>query len=120
MSKARLGALLVGAYALGLVLLGMVTLVALPRAARGAVRSAVRRVPDTARSAASVARVAVHAGSLGVKHLPAALEAGALELGADRLRPCKVARSSERSTNLIRIVRLAGMPAEVLVLDPGE
>jgi hypothetical protein len=74
MSKARLGVLLGGAYALGLVLLLVVARVALPCGALAHLHGAVRQAPTAAQHAAHLAQVAVRAGSLGVKHLPAALE----------------------------------------------
>jgi hypothetical protein len=70
MGKARLGVLLAGAYALGLVLL-LVVAVSLPQ---GTVCAAIHRVPAAAHRAAALVRVAVRAGSLGMRHLPAALE----------------------------------------------
>jgi hypothetical protein len=73
MSKARLAVLLGGAYALGLVLLVGVAM-ALPCGKLTRFHSAVRQAPTAAQHAARLAQVAVRAGSLGVKHLPAVLE----------------------------------------------
>jgi len=119
MSKAKLGVLLAGAYTLGLVLVAVAALVALPHGTRGALLSAVRRVPDTVENAVQVARVAARAGSLGVKHLPAAIEAEGFDIGRRGLfRPCKVARSANQAANALRInVQLAGLPTQVLVFD---
>ena len=119
MSKAKLAVLLAGAYTLGLVLVAVAALVALPDGTRGALVSAVRRVPDTVENAVQVARVAARAGSLGVKHLPAAIEAEGFDVGRRGLfRPCKVARSAHQAANALRInVQLAGLPTQVLVFD---
>jgi hypothetical protein len=119
MSKAKLGVLLAGAYTLGLVLAGVAVLVALPQGSTGAFRSAAARVPTAVGSAAEVARVAVHAGSLGLKHLPEAIEAEGFDLGhRELLRPCRMARTATQAANALRInVQLAGLPGQVLVLD---
>ncbi|MGO9831842.1 MAG: hypothetical protein ACLPJH_17045 [Myxococcaceae bacterium] len=72
MGKAKLGVLLAGAYALGLAILVAVAL-ALPAGTLCWVRPALASVPQQAQRVAQVARVAVHAGQLGMKHLPAVL-----------------------------------------------
>jgi len=74
MGKAKLGVLLGGAYALGLAILLVVGL-ALPCGTLARVRPAVAAVPQHVERAVQMARVAVHAGALGVKHLPTALGA---------------------------------------------
>lgn len=119
MSKAKLGVLLAGAYTLGLALVALAALVALPEGTRGALVSAAARVPDAVENAAQVAGVAVRAGSLGVKHLPAAIEAEAFDLGRRGVfRPCKVARSANQAADALRInVQLVGLPTQVLVFD---
>ena len=72
MGKAKLGVLLGGAYALGLAILAVVGL-ALPCGTLARVRPAVAAVPQQVERAVQVARVAVHAGALGMKHLPTLL-----------------------------------------------
>jgi len=72
MGKAKLGFLLAGAYALGLAVLVVIGL-ALPCGTFFRVRHALGKAPSVGHHAAQMVRVAVHAGSLGVKHLPAAL-----------------------------------------------
>ena len=72
MGKAKLGVLLAGAYALGIAILVAVGL-ALPAGTFAGVRPALEAVPQQAQRAAQLARVAVHAGSLGMKHLPTVL-----------------------------------------------
>ena len=71
MGKAKLGFLLAGAYALGLAVLVVIGL-SLPCETLSWVRRAVAKAPSMGNRAAQVVRVALHAGSLGVKHLPAA------------------------------------------------
>jgi hypothetical protein len=71
MGKAKLGFLLAGAYALGLAVLVAVGL-SLPGETRCRVQRALAKAPSMGRHAAQVVRVAMHAGSLGMKHLPAA------------------------------------------------
>ena len=73
MGKAKLAVVLGAAYALGTVGLVGVAL-ALPCGTLPKVRSALDRVPVAIQHVALVARAAVHAGSLGVKHLPTVLE----------------------------------------------
>ena len=69
MGKAKLGVLLAGAYALGLVLL-LVGAMALPCETKSRVRTAFSRMPEAGQRAARLVRVAAHAGSLGIRHLP--------------------------------------------------
>lgn len=71
MGKAKLGFLLAGAYALGLAVLVAIGL-SLPGETRCRVERALAKAPSMGRHAAQVVRVAMHAGSLGMKHLPAA------------------------------------------------
>jgi hypothetical protein len=73
MGKAKLGVLLAGAYAFGLALLVAVAM-ALPCETLPRVRTALCKMPEFGHRAARLVRVAVHAGSLGVKHLPTLLE----------------------------------------------
>ena len=73
MGKAKLGFLLAGAYALGLAVLVVIGL-SLPCQTRSRVRHALARAPEVGRHAVQMVRVALRAGSLGVKHLPAAFE----------------------------------------------
>ena len=72
MGKASIGVLLAGAYALGVALLVALAL-ALPKGTLCRVRPTLEAVPAQAQHAAQLARVALHAGGLGVRHLPAAL-----------------------------------------------
>ncbi len=71
MGKAKVGFLLAGAYALGLAVLVVIGL-ALPCGTLHQLRHALGKAPSTGHRAAQMVRVAVHAGSLGMKHLPAA------------------------------------------------
>jgi hypothetical protein len=87
MSKAKLGVLLAGAYGLGLTILLVVGL-ALPCGTLPRVRTALSRVPAAGHRAAQLVRVAVHAGSLGMKHLPALLEPQGVSPRAHSLRFC--------------------------------
>jgi hypothetical protein len=73
MGKAKLGVQLAGAYVLGLALLVIVAM-ALPCETLPRVRTALSRMPEMGHRAAALVRVAVHAGTLGVKHLPTILE----------------------------------------------
>lgn len=84
MGKAKLGLLLAGAYALGAAVLLVIAL-SLPR---GTLCSGLHRVPELSQRAAQLARMAVHAGSLGLKHLPAALEPQGLSPRHRALRFC--------------------------------
>src|SRR5271166_328361 len=72
MGKAKLGVLLVGAYALGLAVLVAVAL-ALPSGTFSWVRPALASVPQHTNRVAHVVRVAMHAGALGMRHLPEVL-----------------------------------------------
>ncbi|HMK73592.1 MAG TPA: hypothetical protein VK454_09640, partial [Myxococcaceae bacterium] len=85
----------------------------------GALGSAAARVPTAVENAAEVARVAVRAGSLGVKHLPEAIEAEGFDFGhREFLRPCRMARTANRAADALRInVQLAGLPGQVLILN---
>jgi hypothetical protein len=69
MGKARVGVLLAAAYGVGVAVLVVVGL-ALPCGTLPRVRTALGRVPEAGHRAALLVRVAVHAGSLGLKHLP--------------------------------------------------
>ena len=69
MGKAKVGVLLAGAYALGLAILAAGVL-ALPQ---GSMCRVVHSVPQQVAHAAQLVRVAVHAGTLGMKHLPTVL-----------------------------------------------
>ncbi len=115
MGKAKLGVLLGGAYAFGLAILVVVGL-ALPCGTFSWVRPAVARVPQHVGRAVQVVRVAVHAGALGVKHLPSVLgPQGATmhkkavrycvrELGVGSLlRKCVVAEDAEDAAGTILV-----------------
>jgi hypothetical protein len=69
MEKARVAVLLAGAYGVGVAVLFVVCL-ALPCGTLPRVRTALQRVPEAGHRAALLVRVAAHAGSLGLKHLP--------------------------------------------------
>jgi hypothetical protein len=69
MGKARVAVLLAGAYGVGVAVLLIVGL-ALPCGTLPRVRTALEKVPEAGHRAALLVRVAVHAGSLGLKHLP--------------------------------------------------
>jgi hypothetical protein len=73
MGKAKLGLLLAGAYSLGLAIL-LVGALALPCEVQSRVRTAFSRMPEVGHRAARLVRVAAHAGSLGMRHLPALWE----------------------------------------------
>jgi hypothetical protein len=66
MGKARVGVLLAAAYGVGVAVLLVVAL-ALPS---GTFCTALHRVPEVGHRAALLVRVAAHAGSLGLRHLP--------------------------------------------------
>jgi hypothetical protein len=73
MGKAKFGFLLGGAYALGVAILLVIAL-SLPCGTLPRVRLTLAHIPLAAHHALQLAKVAVHAGQLGVKHLPAALD----------------------------------------------
>ena len=73
MGKTKLAVYLAAAYAFGLALLVAVGL-ALPCETLPRVRMALARVPEVGHRAVQLVRVAAHAGSLGVRHLPALLD----------------------------------------------
>jgi len=66
MGKARVGVLLAAAYGVGVAALVVVAL-ALPS---GTFCTALHRMPEAGHRAALLVRVAVHAGTMGLKHLP--------------------------------------------------
>ncbi len=99
MGKAKLGVLLAGAYALGLAILVPVAL-ALPAGTLCWVRPALASVPERAQRVAQVARVAVHAGQLGVKHLPAVLSSQGASVRRRSLRFCDRTQTSGCSSRL--------------------
>jgi hypothetical protein len=69
MGKAKVAVLLAGAYGVGVAVLLVVGL-ALPCGTLPRVRTALEKVPEVGHRAALLVRVAAHAGSLGLKHLP--------------------------------------------------
>ena len=69
MGKARFAVLLAGAYGVGVAVLLVVGL-ALPCGTLLRVRTALEKVPEVGHRAALLVRVAAHAGSLGLRHLP--------------------------------------------------
>jgi hypothetical protein len=87
MSKAKLGVLLAAAYGVGLAVLVVVGL-ALPCGTLPRVRTALSRVPAAGHRAAQLVRIAVHAGSLGLRHLPAVLEPQGVSPRTRSLRFC--------------------------------
>jgi len=112
MAKANWGVLLGGAYALGLAILLAVVL-SLPSGTVCHLHAAVASVPLQAQRAAQLARVAFHAGSLGVKHLPAALgPQGARHRGA---RFCNRVQSSTGCSGQRLFLPLGALPAPTLV-----
>jgi hypothetical protein len=66
MGKARVAVLLAAAYGVGVAVLVVVALV-LPA---GTLCTALHRVPEVGHRAALLVRVAAHAGTLGLKHMP--------------------------------------------------
>jgi hypothetical protein len=106
MGKAKLGLLLAGAYAFGLVLLVAVGL-SLPK---GTLCMGLHRVPDIGHRAVQLARVAVHAGALGLRHLPAALEPQGLNPHRHSVRFC----TREASYGCVRSV----LPGPTGVIAP--
>ena len=73
MGKTKLAVSLAAAYGFGLALLVVLAL-ALPCETLPRVRLVLARVPEVSHRALQLVRVAAHAGSLGVRHLPALLE----------------------------------------------
>jgi len=118
MGKAKLGLLLAGAYVLGAALL-LVIGFSLPR---GTLCVGLHKVPELSQRAVQLARVAVHAGSLGLKHLPAALEPQGLSPRHRALRFCtrepfSSCGSSTPPQSLL--APLAPLVVRVLVLKDG-
>lgn len=66
MGKARVGVLLAAAYGVGVAVL-LVVAVALPS---GTFCTALHKMPEVGHRAALLVRVAAHAGTLGLRHLP--------------------------------------------------
>jgi hypothetical protein len=119
MSKRKLGLLLTGAYVLGLAMLAAGALVVLPAFPRA--HAAVRQFPGNAQRAARIGQVAVRAGALGLKHLPATLESQGLRSGRPAIRLCKLDGSTPCASKLIRIRNLLPALAPMrIVVDDDE
>ena len=114
MGKTKLVVHLAAAYAAGLVLLFALA-VALPCPQ---MRMALARVPQVGQRAVQLVRVAAHAGSLGVKHLPTLLEPQGATPRHRALRYCLRERASGCGSSLTPPAGL--VPTVVhLVLDDG-
>jgi hypothetical protein len=116
MSKAKVGVLLAGAYGLGLAVLLAVGL-ALPCGTLPHVRTVLSRVPAAGHRAAQLVRVAVHAGSLGVKHLPALLEPQGVSPRPHSVRFC--VRESTASCGSTAVVPTVTPIIRVFVRNDG-
>jgi hypothetical protein len=119
MGKAKLGLLLAGAYAFGLVLLLAVGL-SLPK---GTLCMGLHRAPSIGHRAVQLARVAVHAGALGLRHLPAALEPQGLNPHRHTARFCtrepQDSCGSSVLPSLAPLAPLAPTVVRVIVLKDG-
>lgn len=114
MGKTKLVVHLAAAYAAGLVLLvGLVLALPCPR-----VRMALAHFPEAGQRAVQLVRVAAHAGSLGVKHLPTLLEPQGATPRQRMLRYCLRERAAACGSTLAPPASLV-LPVVRLVLDDG-
>jgi hypothetical protein len=123
MAKPKVGVLLAGAYALGLALVGVVAVIALSTGAFPRTRSALRHIPRNAQRVADMGRVAVRAGSLGVKHLPAVFEGQAAPSRRSGVRLCALERTGGCGSSPLRlesvVPTLAPLIRVVVIDDEG-
>jgi hypothetical protein len=118
MGKARLGVLLAAAYGVGVVLLLTVAL-ALPCGTLPRMRVALARVPEAGHRAAQLVRVAAHAGSLGLRHLPSALEPQGVSPRKRSLRFCVRETASGSGCGSAAVPLVAPVAVVRILLDDG-